>query len=397
MAKFIYKAKIEPEKVIKGTIEAETETAAVNRLNQKGYFPISLTREDTDFILLRKIRSQDLAIFTRQLSTLLESGLTLIKALGILRSQTEDKYLQAVIEEVSFELKDGQLFSEALKRFPNIFSHLYISTIKAGEVGGALEKALSHLADFTESEQELRNKVRGAIVYPILMAIVGLVTMIVLLTFVVPRLVTIFEDLGGTLPLPTKILIDLSKIFTGYWWLISGVGLFIFFIIREKKFTRNSKFAIDRFKLNFPLWGALIKEVEMARFGRTLGMLLSNGVGILQAIRVTSETVETEVIRQKLKNIEREVSEGSTLTKSIIEEDGFPSFVANMVAVGEESGGLEKSLFKIALIFEKKVAERINVMTSLLEPMMILVIGSMVGFMVISMLLPIFQINLMAK
>lgn len=395
MSRYIYRAKKGPQDFIEGTIEAETESLALSKLSQMGYFPLSLRKEE--FSGKVRLRPRDLANFTRQLATLLDAGLTLFKALQILRAQTENKYLQQIIDDLTGVVKDGRTFSEALMRHSKVFSEVYISMIKAGEVGGMLEKVLSRLADFAEEEQEIKGRVWTAMAYPIFMAVVGLFTVIILLTFVIPRLVVMFDELGGGLPLPTHILIVMSRIFTKFWWLISAVILVSLFVIKRGRDTPQGKLTLDRFKLNLPLWGQLRLKAELHRFGHTLGTLLANGVPILQSIRVVSETVENEVLRQELRKIGKEIMEGSTLTQSMSKNRYFPLFVTNMIGVGEESGSLEKTLFKIADAYEREVNRMIRLMTSLLEPMMILLVGSIVAFIVIAMLLPIFQINIMAR
>ena len=407
MTKFIYEAKNGPREVMKGSMEAETLDTVVNRLNEMGYFPLSVREEGTgngDSIrktplskLGQRISSRDLSIFTRQLSDLLESGLTLFKALDVIHEQTENKQLKKVIKDIHSRLKEGQTLSEALSEYPKIFSGLYVSMVKSGEVGGSLEKVLTRLSDFAEKDEELRAKIRAALAYPFLMATIGLLTIFVLLTFVIPRLVAMFKDMGQTLPLPTRILISISHFISGYWWLIGAVVLLIFFVTKRGRKTKESKLAFDRFKLRIPVIGDLIKKAEISRFGNTLGTLLRNGVPILQSLKVVSETMGNEMLRQEVEKVHNEVGKGEKLGKSLEKSSYFPVFVTNMVIVGEEGGLLEKSLYKVADAYNREVDRTVKMMTSLLEPAMILIMGGIIGFIVISMLLPIFQINLMVR
>ncbi len=403
MPKFIYKAKKGPKEVTGGTIEAETKAAAISKLSQMGYFPIDVSEvsglegrpKGIGYALFRTIGTRDISTFTRQLSNLLGSGVTLLRALNVLVGQTENRYFSGIIQDIHDQVKDGKTLSQNLARHPRFFSSLYVSMVRSGEVGGALEDVLNRLADFSEKEDELRSRIRSAMAYPILMAVVGIGTIIVLLAFVIPRLVTMFEDMGEILPLPTRMLVTLSGWLTSYWWLIAALIFLIIFVVKRRRRSPEGRLAIDRLKLRMPLLGDLIQKAEIARFGRTLGTLLSNGVPILQSIDVVSQTMTNEVLQQEVKKVHSNVAQGLSLTRAIKESSRFPGFVVNLVAVGEEGGLLERSLLRIADTYEREVDRTVKVMTALLEPAMILVMGGVVGFIVISMLLPIFQINVM--
>lgn len=404
MPKFFYKARKGPQKLEQGTIEAQTETAAISKLTRMGYFPISVSLEAQatkekakGASFFKRIPHRDLTTFTRQLSNLLESGLTLYRALTVLHRQTESKRLKIVIQDIANLVKEGKSLSESLKRYPGAFNNMYVSVVRAGEVSGALEKVLRRLADFGEKQQDLLAKVRAAMAYPILMATVGTATIIVLFVFVIPKLVELFQDLGQVLPLPTRILIAISDFFLNFWWLILAIGLFVFFAIRRNLFTAKGKLSLHHFKLGLPVLGKFFKRVQIANFSRTLGMLLANGVPILQAMDSVSQTIENEVLKQEVKRIAKEIREGSTLARGITRSKYFPVLVANMTAIGEEGGALDGALLKVAEAYEKETDQSIKLLTSLIEPVMILVMGSIVGFIVISMLLPIFQISLIAR
>ncbi len=405
MPRFVYKAKSNPKDIVEGAIEAENQDNAVTKLQQLGYFPISVYQEgmksekSADFSLgfFKKVKAKDTGIFTRQLSDLLDSGLTILRALDVLHNQTENLNLKEIIQDLHNYVRDGGSFSEALSRHPKIFSNLYINMVKSGEVGGMLDAVLNRLADFAEKEEDVQGKIRASLAYPILLALLGTITIFVLLTFVIPRLVSMFTDIGQVLPLPTRILISVSGFFAGYWWLILAVIIIIVFSVRRRGRSREGRYALDLFKLNFPVLGDFIGKTEIARFGRTLGTLLGNGVSIIQSLDAVAEVAGNEVLRREVERMRKEVVEGSTLTKAIAKSRYFPEFVTNMIAVGEEGGQLEKSLFKVADSYERESDKTVKLMTTLLEPIMILVMGSIVGFIVISMLLPIFQINLAVR
>ena len=406
MRKFLYKARDRGRRMVDGRLEAETEQEALAKLGEMGYFPLSIEREEAlpqgqalprSLRLFTRIRRRDVTLLTRQLADLLESGLTLMRALDVLREHTENPRLREVLAELASQIRDGSSLSESLALFPRIFSPLYVSMVRSGEVGGMLEGVLARLADFSEKEEEVYVKVRSALAYPALILFVGMGTVAVLLIFVIPKLVSLFQEVGQTLPLPTRILIELSRWLTGYWWLALLIAVFGVFLVRRGTRSPGGRLAIDRTKLHLPVWGSLIKKVEIARFARSLATLLSHGVPILQAMQVVVQATRNELLRGELQQIGEQLKGGGTLSHGMGRARLFPALVSQMVAVGEEAGTLARSLFKIADTYERETDRVIRLMTSLVEPVMILIVGALVGFIVISMLLPIFQIDLLAR
>ncbi len=406
MQKFRYKAKDGRKEMITGILEAETEQEALAKLSKMGYFPLSIEREEassegqTDPLSLgffTRIRRRDITVFTRQLADLLEAGLPLMRVLEVLWEQTENRRLQEVLASLATQVKEGKSFSEALTLYPKIFSNLYVNMVKSGEVGGMLSEVLARLADFGENDEELRAKVRAALAYPILILFVGMATVAVLLIFVVPKLVSLFQDVGQILPLPTRILIELSQGLVHYWWVVLSMVVLSVFLLRRGRLSRRVRLAIDGVKLRIPVWGPLIKKVEIANFARSLATLLSHGVPILQAMQVVVQATENELLRDEFERIGEQLKGGTTLSQEIRRGRMFPALVTNMVAVGEEAGNLDRSLFKIADTYEREADRAMKLMTTLVEPVMILVMGSIVGFIVIAMLMPIFQIDLLAR
>jgi len=406
MQKFRYKAKDSRKEMITGILEAETEQEALAKLSQMGYFPLSIEREEassegqTDPLSLgffTRIRRRDITVFTRQLADLLEAGLPLMRGLDVLWEQTDNRRLQEVLASLASQVKDGKSFSEALTLYPKIFSNLYVNMVKSGEVGGMLSEVLARLADFGENDEELRAKVRAALAYPILILFVGMATVAVLLIFVVPKLVSLFQDVGQILPLPTRILIELSQGLVHFWWVVLSMVVLSVFLLRRGRLSRSVRLAIDGVKLRLPVWGPLIKKVEIATFARSLATLLSHGVPILQAMQVVVQATNNELLRGEFERIGEQLKGGTTLSQEIRRGRMFPALVTNMVAVGEEAGNLDRSLFKIADTYEREADRAMKLMTSLVEPVMILVMGSIVGFIVIAMLMPIFQIDLLAR
>ncbi|MDD5135757.1 MAG: type II secretion system F family protein [Candidatus Omnitrophica bacterium] len=405
MARFLYEAKKGPKDVVKGVLVADNRASALQKIAQMGYYLMAL-EEENELVksagegkgnIFARVSLKDIADFTRQLSDLLESGLTIVKALDLLHDQTPNKKFKRVIMDIRDFCVSGSPLSEALSRHPKVFSNLYASMVRSGETGGALEKILKRLSDFSEKQLEIQTKIRTALAYPILMSVVGLATVTVLMTFVIPKMMVMFADLGQALPLPTQILLAISNAFKNYWWVIIAL-IFVAGVFLTKAYaTPEGRIKIDRLKLKAPVFGALGMKVEIARFARTLATLLENGVPILESLKVTSETIGNGVIKGEVDKAYDAVREGSSLARGFSGSVVIPPTVMNMIAIGEEAGHLEKSLFKIAQTYDRESDEAIKIMMSLLEPILILTMGVVVGFIVIAMLLPIFEINFMMR
>jgi len=405
MPRFIYRAKKGPKEEVSGHIDAENKNAALRKLTALGHFPISIDEEGVGQVTLKKsplsyfrrISIRDTSVFTRQLADLLEAGLPLIRALSVLQKQTVNRYLRGVIGDLQESVQGGNPLSSSLQKHPKIFSGLYISMVRSGETGGNLEGVLLRLAEFQESQDELNTTVRGAMAYPTLMAIVGTVTIVVLITFVIPKIVAMFQDLNQMLPLPTVILLNISYFIRDFWWALVGACLLIYFAFLRITKTHEGKLIIDRVKLAIPVMGQLALRAEIARFARTLSTLLNNGVPILDALSVVINIMENETLKEEARSAQREVREGASLAKGLSKGSYFPVLVNNMIAVGEESGALEKALLKVALSYEREVDKTVKVLTSLLEPVMILAVGAVVGFIVMAVLLPVFQFSAVVR
>lgn len=401
MPKFIYTAKSKPGEFIQSGLEAESEQMAVSKLLEMGYFPVSVQAEneylDKQKNYLRRVQRKDLVIFTRQLSSLIESGVNILDSLHIVTNQTSNKYFKAVLGDVSAKIKDGKSLSESLAVYDNIFSGLYTSIIHSGEASGNLEKVIKSLAEFYEKDEEFRAALRASLTYPLFIAGVGVLTVSILMGFVIPKLVTMFEDLGQSLPLPTKILINVSGFFTHYWWVVFAVIFLFVFSLRRMIKTSHGKFFFDNFKLKIPLIGDISLKSEIARLSRTLSLLISSGIAVVSAINVTSAVIGNELLKNELKTFKEQITGGLSFSKCLNGSKIFPSFVTNIVAVGEEGGSLDKSLMRIADEYEKDVDRSLKSISRLIEPVIILIMGIVVGFIVLSMLLPIFQINLIAR
>lgn len=405
MPKFTYKAKSGPRDIIEGVIEAANQDEAIAKINQLGYFTLEISeaksatrhKQDFSFLFSKKIKIVNLVIFTRQLSDLLDSGLSIFPAMELVEKQTQHYLFKIVVSELKNLIRDGNSLSSALSKYPHIFDGFYINIVKSGEMSGSLSVVLNRLADFEERQEDIKSKIRTSLAYPILIATIGALTIFILLTFVVPRLVSMFSEMSQKLPLPTLILIKISSFLSAYWWLVFIIVALVIFYFKRMKKTKEGRFNIDRFKISLPFFGDFIKKSQVAHFARTLATLLANGVRMVPAIDAVSRVVDNEVLRQDILQMLVEIRDGASLSDTISKSKYFPEEVVNLVAVGEQSGSPEKSLFKIAESFERQTDNMIKIITSLLEPILILIVGLIVGFIVIAMLLPIFQMNLIVR
>ena len=400
---FVYQAKKGSGEVIKGSIEAENESGAAFRLKQSGYWLFTLNekgREKTDFFSPRTfmpLRSRDVTLFTRQLSDLLDAGIPVTESLSILIRQAEDFTMGKVIEDLRNNVQSGITLSESLAKHPRIFSPLYVGMVHAGEGGGMLKEVLERLAVFSEKQEEIKGRLKAAMAYPLLLFSVGVITVFVLLTFILPKFVVMFRDLEQVLPLPTRILIGSSTFMHGYWWLILSGTFLLFFGMQRFCSTPKGKLSFDHFRLNVPLLGKIIRKAEVANLTRTLGALLENGVAILPSLKITQTATGNRAIAQDVVRVYEGVNKGKRLGELLAKSPYFLPFEVGMITVGEETGKLEQMLLKVAVAYEQEVDRSVKVLNSLLEPAMILVMGGFVGFIVFSILLPIFRINVLIK
>jgi general secretion pathway protein F len=388
-----------------GIIDADSALAARQKIRSQGSFPITI-REVQDVKSkktpaweisltrhLTRIRSSEVALMTRQLSTLLSAGLPLVTALDTLVPTTKSHAFKAMLARIKDTIVEGNSFANALTLYPNAFSSLYINMVRAGESSGTLEIVLSRLADITEKQQILNHRIKSALAYPILMAFIGTMILFFLLTVVVPQITTIFTDMGHALPLPTRMLIAASNFFKSWWWVIlAAIGALTFGLGRMKK-SESGRTFFAKNALTFPVFGNLSRKLAIARFSRTLGSLLENGVSMLLALDIVKNISDNILISQAVEKASENVGKGQGLARSLSENEVFPSLAIQMIQVGEHSGDLEPMLNKIADIYEREAEAAILGLTTLLEPVMILLMAVVVGFIVLSIALPIFEMN----
>ncbi len=398
MPSYIYKAKEGPSKTVQGELIAESEASAIARIEAMDLIPVWVRPKGAGHAVSarpsqRGIRSRDISVLTRQLASMLRSGVPILRALNTIGDQTENRRLQAVISDLEASIRDGSMLSEGMRRYKKLFPDLYVNMVESGESGGVLDTMLFRLAEAGEVEEENRRKVQAAMAYPVLVAVVGFITVLVLLSFFMPRVVVLFEGYQQ-LPLPTQILIGVSTFFSRYWyWLVFAVVLVVLVFQRLAALDRGRTF-VDGLKLRFPLLGRFLRDVDLARFARTFALLIASGVSIDRVLRLSANSIHNAVLRNEVESIRtRTLKHGMTLSASIKGSVFFPPFVGNMLAVGEETGHIDESLNEVARFYEGCVDRQSRMATSLIEPILLLVVGLLVGFIVFAMLLPIFEIG----
>ncbi len=338
-----------------------------------------------------KIAMRDIVIFTRQFSTMINSGLPLVQALDILSKQTESASLAAVTRQVVFDVESGHTVADALAKHPNAFTDLYVNMVAAGEAGGILDTILMRLASFMEKNDALVRKVKGAMIYPgVIMSVAG-IAIVVLLIFVIPVFQGMFASVGLALPLPTQIVIGMSNLFKGYWWAFGGGGYLIQYGLKKYYKTHNGQLVIDRLMLKAPVLGDVLRKSAVSRFTRTLGTLISSGVSILDGLEITAKTAGNRVISDAIMASRASIAGGDTISAPLAKSAVFPPMVISMIAVGEQTGGLDEMLAKIADFYDEEVDAAVSGLLALLEPIMIVFLGVVVGGMVVAMYLPIFD------
>ncbi len=414
MTKFVYKAKRGPDKIVDGFIEAPTFTIAIRKVMAMGLMPLEVTQTAAPFLKQevvprtslsikqwfmpsRRLPHQEVVFFMRQMNDLVEASVPVLRSLRIVGRQARHPLLNTIVQQMYLFVQNGGSLSDALAQHPSVFSPFYVNMVKTGEVGGRLPIVLARLAGHLEKEQETREKICSSLAYPILVLVVGILTVFVLLTFVIPRLSVMFEDLEQALPLPTVILINTSDFFAGYWWLL--VGIFVMIKIYGKWWMQSPQGSRTwaNAQLKLPFFGEFIRIVEMERFIRALSMLLEGGVPVTSALNAIEPTIENVVLRQEIQKVSKAVTDGIPLKTALGQSAFFPETVTSIVAVGEESGRLDKALHKIAETLERQADQTVKIMMSLLGPIVLIIIVAIVGFAVIAMLLPIFRMNMLIQ
>ncbi|HLF19099.1 MAG TPA: type II secretion system F family protein [Candidatus Omnitrophota bacterium] len=402
MATYIYRAKKSTAETVTGTVKAQSQDEAIDLINQLGLLPISVKpqeeREESGAISrTRTVSSKERYIFTKQLANLLKSGVTILRALAIIGEQTHNRFLRRVIEHIGHQIKNGKSLSQALSVYPNLFSSLYVTMVAAGEESGNLQSMLVSVAEYQFREEEIRSKVRMAVAYPILMLIVGGATIYFMLSFVLPKMSGLFANMGEQLPLPTQILLGVSKAIN-QWGLFGILAAVVgVFVVLQWAKSAYGKRVLSQFILGIPLIGDILLKTELARFCRTLVLLNQGGISLVHSLHIAIPILENEVVKNHLIRCKEALLAGGSFGETLKKSSQIPTMMGYMISVGEESGSLDEVLIELAVSFEGETNERIKVMTTLLEPVLILAIGVIVGFIVFAMLLPIFQLDIMSQ
>ena len=396
---FTYRVRDRQGKIITGSLEAESEETVSQRLRQMGYFVIGIEAEKTSLakkelhIFKPKVKAKDITVFTRQFATMINAGLPLVKCLNILSEQTDNPMLAEIVTDVQHEVEMGRSLSEALGKHPDTFKQLYTSMVKAGEIGGVLDDVLLRIANTLESEAEIKRKIKSAMTYPVAMLGISMLLLVVMLIFVVPTFEKMFEQMGATLPALTAFIVQISHLLTGPGGLIVlvvVVGGIIGF--RRWKKTEKGRRRIDAVKLKLPVFGILFHKMSMSRFSRTLGTLVSSGVPILQALEITADTVGNALVSDAVNDVRTGVKEGESIARPLGQNTLFPPMVTQMLAIGEETGSLDTMLNKVADFYDSEISATVESLTALLEPLLMAMLGAVVGTIVIALYMPIFSL-----
>jgi type IV pilus assembly protein PilC len=397
MSTYVFKAIDLAGGKARGEVEADSKQAVSDQLKQRGLIVLDISdkhgSKEIELQFLKRVKANDLAIFSRQLATMISSGMSILRSLYVLEEQTENSFLKETIVAVRKDVEAGLSLSDSMARHPKVFSPLFVAMTQAGEMGGVLEDSLLRVADQLQKDAALRRQIKSAMVYPIMVIIFAVAVMMALVAFLVPVFVGVFKQFGGELPALTKVSVFMSEAVTGYWWLMFGLTFAVIMLFLRWKRSKVGRKQWDHFRLRVPMKiGTIVQQVAVARWSRTLASLTSAGVPLLQALEITGRTGGNVAIEEAMDGVTASVKRGGTIAAPLAQAPIFPSMVTHMVGVGEETGALDSMLDRIAEFYEEQVEASVKALTSILEPIMIIVIGGIVGFIVISMYLPLFEV-----
>lgn len=394
MPKYSYKARNWEGKIVTSEVEGESKETVIQKLRERGFFVTTIKERSKEIVLFqKKVKPQEVAIFARQFATMIGSGVPLVRCLNILQEQVENPKFCEIIRKLRQDVEAGSTFSGALEKHPVVFSNLFVNLVKAGEAGGILDEILERLANYLESTEQLKAKVKGALTYPAVVICIALGVVVFLLTFVLPSFQSIFEGMGNVeLPLPTKLLLDASAFMRSYFVYLSIVFFFAVGAIKRFFATKQGTRLLDTNILKVPALGLMLRKVAVARFTRTLGTLIASGVPILQALEVTAETAGNVVICDAVHKTRVSIKEGESISEPLRQSKVFPPMVVQMIAVGEETGELDAMLSKIADFYDQEVDTSVKALTSIIEPIIIVFMGLVIGGIVMAIFLPMLKL-----
>ncbi len=392
MPVWTYSARTVAGEIRRAEIDLPSKDHVIAYLRKQKLIPVSVREKpkDISFTQRKKVKARDVVIFTRQFATMINAGLPLVQALDILAKQTENAVLKKAVQDTLYDVEAGNTLADAMSQHPKIFSQLYVNMVAAGESGGILDTILLRLATFLEKSEQLARKVKGAMIYPAVVLAVAVIAISILLLFVIPTFETVFASFNQTLPLPTRIVIGLSAILQGYWWAMGGGLVIAIVILRRWIGTATGRLKFDRFMLRVPVLGPLMRKAAIARFTRTLGTMLASGVTILDGLEITARTAGNRVIHDAVMESRTAIAGGKSIAEPLKETEVFPPMVTQMIHVGEETGDLDGMLSKIADFYDDEVDVAVENLLKVLEPALIVILGTIVGGMIVAMYLPIF-------
>lgn len=393
---FAYKVRDRSGKVISGAIEAESAQAVASKLRSMGYIVLEIAEKKEgltfSFGFRKKVKLKDLTVFSRQFATMINSGVSITRALAILAEQTQNPTLAEVIKQLRKDVEAGLSLSEALAKQSKIFPPIFINMVRAGEAGGVLDEVLQRLAEHFERDAAIKGRVKSALTYPVAVLMFSLLIATAMIVFIVPTFMNMFESLGGDLPAATQMLVNLSNFIRERWYLIIGTIIGLVYAYRAINRTERGKFILDSIKLKMPILGNLIKKMSISKFSRTFSTLVASGVPILQALDIVADTAGNEVVAKAIREARASIKEGESISKPLSKTTVFPPMVVQMISVGEETGALDTMLKKIADFYDEEVSATVDSLTSLLEPILMIFLGLIIGGIVISLYLPMFSI-----
>lgn len=400
MPTFVYTALDPGGKTVRGKTDAESEGLVLSKLHEQNYHVLNVTEEKARAgksaaamaSAGKKVKLKNMVIFSRQFATMIDAGVAIVRCLDILESQAKDPALRPVITQCKKDVKGGMSLTDAFSKHPNVFSRLYINMVKAAETGGILDKILDRLATFLETEQEVRGKIKSAMIYPVLVLVFALLMVFALFMFVLPKFKEIFDSMNVELPIATRALFGISTVMRDYWYigLIGAVGGFLAYRTYTK--TEKGAWQIDMLKLKFPVIGELVQKMSISRFSRTFATLIHSGVPMMRSLEIVGETAGNRVIAHSIEAARNAIREGQKISAPLAQSGLFPQMVTHMIDVGEETGRLSEMLAKVSDFYDQEVENAVKSLTSLIEPCLIVVMGGLVGFIAVSIMAPIFKL-----
>ncbi|HWR67778.1 MAG TPA: type II secretion system F family protein [Desulfomonilia bacterium] len=392
MAVFVWEGRLANGTMKKGELEAADKAAAGMILKRQRIVPTKLKAKSQDIALFAKgIKTKELVIFTRQFSTMINAGLPLVQCLDILSSQQPNPTFKKVLAQIKQDVEGGSTFADALGKHPKVFDNLYVNLVAAGEIGGVLDTVLNRLAVYMEKNESLKNKIKSAMTYPIIVLSVAFGVVAILMIFVIPTFSDMFKQFGSALPGPTQIVVNLSNFFRDFWWGIFGFIVASIIAFKYIRTQQKGRYYTDKLFLRLPVFGPLLRKVAVAKFTRTLGTMISSGVPIMDGLDITSKTAGNMIVEEAIRAVRTSISEGKSMSEPLEQTGIFPGMVVQMIAVGEATGAMDQMLGKIADFYDEEVDTAVEALTSALEPILMVFLGGVIGFVVVAMYLPIFQ------